>query len=102
MVISNFVSYSSLGLGAIQRQGAPAPGRQALTLDAKLDPKAPNEYAVELALSDIPAAVIEPPQKMSEAKPGNQQAHQNKDPASLAFISIANFKPATHKIDIRV
>ncbi|MES2673563.1 MAG: hypothetical protein V4660_04955 [Pseudomonadota bacterium] len=102
MVISNFVSYSALGLGAIQRQGVPVPGRQALTLDAKLDPNVPNEYAVELALSDLAAPVIEPPQKTSEAKPGSKKLNQNKDPASLAFISIADFKSATHKIDIHI
>jgi hypothetical protein len=97
MVISNFVSYSSLGLGAIQRQGVPASGRQAVTLDAKLDPEVPNKYAVE-----ITPPVMEPPQKIPEAKSGSKKLNQNKDPASLAFISVADFKPTIHKIDIRV
>ncbi len=97
MLISNFLNYSSLGLGAIQRQGFNAPERQAVTLDARLDPKTPNEYAVQIA-----PPVIEPPQKVTEPKSASKKLNQNYDPASRAFLSVANFNPTIHRIDIYI
>lgn len=97
MVISNFVDYSSLGLGAVQRQGSYAPARQAVTLDATLDPKTPNEYAVQIA-----PKIIDAPQKVSEIKSVSKKLNQNTDSASRAFISVADFKPTIHRIDIHI
>ena len=97
MVIGDFLGYSSLGLGAMQGRSAHAPARQTVTLDAKLDPKAPNEYAVPISHQ-----TIEPPQKASEPKSPAKRLNQNKDLASRTFFSVADFKPTIHKIDIYI
>ena len=95
MVINGFSNYSSLGLGAVGKQGPHTYARQSLTLDASLDPKTPNEYAVHIA-----PPVVEPPQKATEAKHTSKKLNHNNDPVSRAFISVATYKSITHEVNI--
>ncbi len=102
MVIGNLTGYVSSGYGSsnslrpqanqeAQRQ------RQPVTLDAQLDPKTPNEYSVTQS-----PAVIPPPERTSDSKSPDKRTSQNTDPASRAFLSVANYQPRTNKIDISV
>lgn len=98
MVIGDFLGYSSLGLGSPLLRNTYNPERNAVTLEAKLDPKKPNEYSVQ-----IPAPVIPPPEKTSEAKNTTKRAPQNTDPVSRIFHAVAHYETRTvHRIDIFV
>lgn len=97
MVIGDFLGYSSLGLGSPFARNHVNNERNAVTLDAKLDPKKPNEYTVQ-----TPPPVIAPPEKTSDVKSAAKRAPQNTDPASRAFNAVADYETPTHRIDIRV
>lgn len=97
MVIGDLTGYSSFGLGGVQSQRVPNIDRNAVTLDAKLDPKKPNAYTVQ-----FPAPVITPPEKLSDIKSASKRAPQNTDPVSQTFNMIADYGPRIHKIDIFV
>lgn len=81
----------------MQPHRAPGSDRNAVTLDAKLDPRKPNEYTVQ-----VPAPVITPPEKPSDIKSASKRASQNTDPVSQVFNAIADYGPQIHKIDIFV
>jgi hypothetical protein len=97
MVIGDFLGYSSLGLGSPLTRNHNNSERSAVTLDARLDPKKPNEYAVQ-----SPSPVIAPPEKSSDVKNAGKRATQNTDPASRAFNAVADYEAPKHRIDIRV
>jgi len=101
MSISGFVGYSSLGLGAnfsrINANNNTNTERSQLTLDAKLDPKKPNEYAVQL-----PSPVIPSPEKVSDVKNTSKRFPQNDDPISRIFYAVEDYQPRRSKIDIYV
>jgi len=97
MVIGNFLGYSSLGLGSPLTRNHFNNERNAVTLDAKLDPKKPNEYVVQ-----TPAPVITPPEKSSDVKNAAKRTPQNTDPVSRAFNAVADYETPPHRIDIRV
>ncbi|MEN0037788.1 MAG: hypothetical protein AAGC78_12015 [Cellvibrio sp.] len=98
MVIGDSLGYTALGFGggSVPRNHLQAE-RNSVVLEAKLDPKKPNEYSVQTS-----APVIAPPEKTSESKNTGRQFPQNTDPASRAFNAIANYEPRAHKIDIHV
>jgi hypothetical protein len=95
MVIGDFLGYSSLGYA--QPRSPHYAERNAVTLEAKLDPKKPNEYAVQLS-----PPVIPPPEKTSDPQTAGRRAPQNTDPASRAFTAVANFESRKPLIDIYV
>ena len=97
MVIGDISGYSSLGLGSLRPHKPNADERAPVTLDARLDPKAPNEYSV----GPIPK-IIPPPERPSDAKSAEKRTSQNNDPASRAFLSVANYSPTIHRIDLEV
>lgn len=97
MVIGDFRGYASLGLGGNFARTNPNSERSQVTLDARLDPKKPNEYSVQ-----VPAPVIPPPEKTSDVKNTPKRAPQNNDPVSRAFNAVADFQPRKSKIDIYV
>ena len=109
MVIGDFVGYSSLGLGSL-RGGAMGRDRQhnavafenktGVTLDAKLDPKSPNEYTVQVAPKG--QEVIRASEKPSDVKSVAKRLNNNHDPVSRAFFSVADYSPKIHKIDISI
>ncbi len=95
MVIGDFLGYSSLGLGSPLLRNNHNPERNAVTLEAKLDPKKPNEYSVH-----VPTPVIPPPEKTSDAKNTAKRAPQNTDPVSRAFNAVADYElRQVHRID---
>lgn len=88
------VRFSSLGLGSPLARNANAE-RNAIVLEAKLDPKKPNEYSVQ-----TPAPVIPPPEKSSDVKQAGKRIPQNNDPVSRVFNAIADYEPRRlHRID---
>lgn len=94
MVIGNLLGYSSVG-SAYTRT---APLREAITLEAKLNPQSPNEYSVQL-----PAEIFKLKDERADAEySASAKPYQNRDPASRAFLAVADFKPAQHNIDIFV
>lgn len=97
MVIGDFVGYSSLGLGANFSRINPNNERNQVTLDAKLDPKKPNEYAVQL-----PAPVISAPEKSSDIKETNKRFPKNDDPVSRIFHAVEDYQTRPSKIDIYI
>jgi hypothetical protein len=97
MVIGDFIGYTSLGLGSVRAHKFSAPEREAVTLEAKLDPKTPHEYSVQSA-----PPVILPPEKPTETKAPAKRHPQNSDPVSRVFLSVADYAPTVHKIDISV
>lgn len=97
MVIGDFLGYSSLGFGSPLTRNHFNNERNAVTLDAKLDPKKPNEYTVQ-----TPAPVITPPEKSSDVKNAGKRLPQNTDPVSRAFNAVADYETQVHRIDIRV
>lgn len=97
MVIGDFLGYSSLGLGSVRLQSAHVPERPGVTLEAKVDPQAPHQYSVLEAKPVIP-----PPEQPTEAKSSSKRANQNTDPVSRAFLSVADYRPTYHRIDIKV
>ena len=97
MVIGDFLGYSSLGLGSPLTRNHVNNERNAVTLDAKLDPKKPNEYTVH-----TPPPVIAPPEKSSDVKNAAKRAPQNTDPVSRAFNAVADYEPRMQRIDIHV
>lgn len=97
MVIGNSLGHSSLGLGGALSRSNFQSERDNLTLEAKLDPKKPNEYSVH-----APAAPIAPPEKTSDTKTASKRFPQNLDPVSRAFNAVADYAPQAHKIDIHV
>lgn len=97
MVIGDFLGYSSLGLGSPLTRNHFNSERNAVTLDAKLDPKKPNEYAVQ-----TPLPIIAPPEKNSDVKNTGKRPLQNTDPVSRAFNAVADYQTPTHRIDTRV
>lgn len=97
MVIGDFLGYSSLGLGSPLLRNTNHE-RNAVTLEAKLDPKKPNEYSVQ-----APAPVIPPPEKISDAKSAGKRAPQNTDPVSRVFNAVADYElRQVHRIDIYI
>lgn len=104
MVIGNLTGYVSSGYGAggnlrphAAQEREPANQRQPVTLDAQLDPKTPNEYSVSPSPSVIP-----PPERTSDTKAPDKRTSQNNDPASRAFLSVANYQSRPNSIDISV
>lgn len=97
MIRGDFSGYSSLGLGSAYTPKPLATERAALTLDAKLDPKAPHQYSVSVARD-----LIQPPERTSDAKSNERKPYQNNDPVSRVFLSIADYQPTRHRIDIDV
>ncbi len=97
MVIGDFLGYSSLGLGSALTRNNFHPERNAVTLDAKLDPKKPNEYAVQ-----TPPPVLPPPEKTSDVKNAGKRAPQNSDPVSRAFNTVADYETRVHRIDVHI
>ena len=88
---------ANVAYGNLRLQKPFTPERQPITLDAKLDPKKPNEYSV---LESSP--VIAPPDKAAEAKNTSKRAPQNTDRASRAFHAVENFQSNSHRIDLFV
>jgi hypothetical protein len=82
MVIGDYLGYSSLGYGLLRTQINPKE-QDRVILEAKLDPKKPNEYSVQTPL-------IPPPEKASEPRNTHKRAPQNTDPVSSIFNSVAN------------
>ena len=107
MVIGDFVGYSSLGLGSL-RSGSMGKDRQqntitsekktGVTLEARLDPKAPNEYSVQVASQEL----VRAPEKSSDVKSVAKRLNNNNDPVSRAFFSVADYSAKIHKIDIKI
>lgn len=97
MVIGDFLGYSSLGLGSPLTRNQFNSERNAVTLEARLDPKKPNEYAVHTS-----PPVITPPEKTSDVKNAGKRAPQNTDPASRAFNAVADYETRVHRIDIHI
>lgn len=102
MVIGNLTGYTSSGYGSgntlrPQTNQELQVQRQPVTLDAQLDPKTPNEYSV----SSLPS-VIPPPERTSDTKSPEKRTSQNSDPASRAFLAVANYQPRTNRIDVSV
>jgi hypothetical protein len=97
MVIGDFVGYSSLGLGGNFSRINPNNERNQVTLDAKLDPKKPNEYAVH-----VPLPAIAAPEKSSDIKSAGKRFPQNDDPVSRAFQAVEDYQSRPSKIDIYV
>lgn len=97
MVIGDFLGYSSLGLGSALTRNNFHSERSAVTLDAKLDPKKPNEYSVQ-----TPSPVLPPPEKTSDIKNAGKRAPQNTDPISRAFNAVADYETRVQRIDIYV
>lgn len=97
MVIGDFVGYSSLGLGANFSRINPHNERNQVTLDAKLDPKKPNEYSVH-----VTPPVISAPEKSSDLKEANKRFPKNDDPVSRIFHAVEDYQPRPRKIDIYV
>lgn len=96
MVIGDSFSYASLGLGSSFTRSNQNAERNAVTLDAKLDPKKPNEYSVQAT-----APIIPPPEKSSDVKNAGKRAPQNLDPVSRAFNAVADYEPRRlHRIDV--
>lgn len=95
MVIGDYLGYSSLGYGLLRTQ-INTKERDAVILDAKLDPKKPNEYSVL-------APLIPPPEKNSEPKNSGKRHPQNTDPVSRIFYAIENSSSTRRAIiDIQV
>lgn len=95
MVIGDFLGHSSLGLGSPLLRNSYSQERNAVTLEAKLDPKKPNEYSVQ---TSVP--VIRPPEKTSDTKSAGSRAPQNTDPVSRVFNAIADYElRQVHRID---
>jgi hypothetical protein len=86
MVIGDYLGYSSLGYGLLRTQINPKE-RDTVILDAKLDPKKPNEYSVQTTLN---SPLIPPPEKTGEAKSSSKRAPQNTDPVSRIFNAVAD------------
>ena len=97
MVIGDISGYSSLGLGSLRPQKPNVEERAPVTLDARLDPRAPNEYAV----GPFPT-IIPPPERPGDAKSAEKRTSQSNDPVSRAFLSVANYSPTIHRIDLEV
>lgn len=94
MVIGNVLGFSSVG-SAYARA---APLREAVTLEARVNPHSPNEYAVQL-----PAEIFK--LKAESAASGDSavsKPYQNRDPASRAFLAVADNAQVKHNIDIFV
>jgi hypothetical protein len=84
MVIGDYLGYSSLGYGVLRTRINPTE-RDAVTLEAKLDPKKPNEYSVQPTPTLIP-----PPEKTSDTKNTGKRVPQNTDPVSRIFNAVAD------------
>lgn len=97
MVISDSLGYSSLGFSAAPARNNFHAERNAVVLEAKLDPKKPNEYSVQT----LDTAFV-PPEKASETKGSGKRAPQNTDPVSRAFNTVAEYEARMHRIDIHV
>ena len=96
MVIGDFLGYSSFGQGSVYAQRQTS-ARPAVTLDAEPDPKTPHQYAVQIKPQVIPL-----PERPSEAKALSKKANANTDPVSRAFLAVEDYKPAYHRIDVKV
>ncbi|HWV14302.1 MAG TPA: hypothetical protein VN030_02640 [Cellvibrio sp.] len=92
MVNSDFSAFIPVG-SAYTRSANTAP-RQAVTLEARIDPRSPHEYSVQLASEKVDA--------VSQAESTEKKSRQNRDPASQAFFSVADYQPVKHSIDIVV
>jgi len=97
MVIGDFLGYSSLGFGGLPQQRPSVQERPSVTLDAQIDPKVPNEYAVPLTPKIIP-----PPERPSEVIVPDKRTSRSNDPVSRAFLTVANYQPIVNKINITV
>lgn len=94
MVIGDYLGYSSLGYGLLRTQINPKE-RDTVILEAKLDPKKPNEYSVQTTPN---TPLIPPPEKTSEAKNTGKRAPQNTDPVSRIFHAVADSSTAQKPI----
>lgn len=92
MDIGNFLGYSPIG----STYRHPAPLREAVTLEARVDPRSPNEYSVQL-----PAEIFKLKDE-SARESSAQKPYQNRDPASRAFFAVADYHPVKHNIDLFV
>jgi hypothetical protein len=97
MFIGNSLGYSSLGLGGALARTNSQSERNTVTLEAKLDPKKPNEYSVQ-----TPTPSIVAPEQVSDNKNAAKRAPQNTDPVSRAFNAVADYESFTHRVDVRV
>lgn len=97
MVIGDFYGYPSLGLGANFSRIQPKPERSQVILEAQLDPKKPNEYAVRLA-----SPSITPPEKTAEVRDAGKRFPKNDAPVSRIFNAIEDYQPRPQRIDIYV
>lgn len=97
MINNDLPRYVPWGQNSAQVQKLYTTERTTLTLDAKLDPKVPHQYAVAIERELIP-----PPEPTSNAKSSERKHPQNNDPVSRIFLSIANYEPTYHRIDIKV
>lgn len=100
MVIGDYLGYSSLGYGVFSTQinsRERNAERNAVTLDAKLDPEKSNAYSVQTH-----SPLIVPPEKTSDAKNAGKRAPQNTDPVSRIFNAVADSTPRKPIIDVYV
>jgi len=97
MVIGDFLGYSTYGHGAVYTQKPQSQVRPAVTLEAERDPQTPHQYSVTTKPQVIP-----PPEAATDVKSSGKKANQNNDPASRAFLAVANYRPTYHRIDIEV
>lgn len=97
MVIGDFLGYSTYGQGSVYTQKPQAQPRPAVTLEAERDPQTPHQYRVATRQELIP-----PPEAVTEAKSSGEKSNRNTDPASRAFLAVANYRPTYHRIDIKV
>lgn len=92
MVIGNYLGYGSVGTAYLR-----PPAREALTLEAKVNPQAPNEYSVHL-----PAEIFKLKPEPMEMDYSASKPYQNRDPVSQTFLAVAEYQSAPHQIDIFV
>lgn len=97
MVIGDVSAYASLGFGGVRAYPNNQAERNNVTLDANVDPKKPNEYAVQVSQPIIP-----PVEKTSDSKNSGKKAPENTDPVSRAFNAVASYRSVRPLIDVYV
>lgn len=93
MGISDVLGYGSIGSAYMRPINAPV--REAVTLEAKVNPESPNEYHVTQEIFKLH-------QDHPETQYSAKKSYQNRDAVSQAFLGVADYKPVRHNIDIYV
>jgi len=93
--VGDFLGYGSIGSAYMRPLNPPV--RESVTLEAKVNPESPHEYSVHMT-----PELFKLQQDHAEAEYSAKKSHQNRDPASQAFLGVADYKPVKHNIDIFV